>query len=234
MCSWFLRCGPSSGSSVRTTGKIVWAAILMSLVIRAPACDTTGREPVIDRNRIAVWTCEIPGQPLRGFKAVTRVHSSLAGLVGLLMDADAAPQWIYRTERIQLLKRDDSARTFTVRAETNFWPLADRDVVVDGRISQNAETLAIIIDSRSIEFPQHKDFVRMPGMWGRWEFRPQDDGEVAVVMTGHADPGGHIPGFLVNLLVQEMPYRTLLGLQRMILAPKYQQSRFDGIREPQS
>lgn len=207
----------------------------LGLTLSGQACGTDGLEQVIDKHQVKVWTCHIPNQPLRGFKAVTTVRSSLAGLVGLLMDNGIASQWIYRTERIELLRRDDKAQTFTVRAEIDFLPLKDRDVVIDGSIMQDPKTLTVFIDSRSTpagQYPESDGFVRMPGMRGRWEFRPLGDGKVEVTMSGHADPGGYLPDFLVNLVVKETPYQTLLGLRRMIAQEKYQRHQIDGIREP--
>lgn len=189
---------------------------------------------VIEHNQVKVWTCAIPGEPLRGFRAVTTVRSSLSGLVALLLDTGAAPQWVFRTNRIELLRRDDRAQTFTIRAETNFWPLQDRDVVMNGRIYQDPASLAVHIDSQNTapgQYPERSEFVRMPKMRGNWEFRPVGNGLVEVSMTGLADPGGSIPDFLVNLVIKETPYQTLLGLRQVVAQPRYQQARIEGIRE---
>lgn len=213
-----------------------WMGLWLGLVLAGPAAASDSARPDIDRDHVKVWTYPVPGQALHGFRAETTVRSSLAGLVGLLMDTAAAPRWVYRTERIELLARDDGAGTFTARAELDFWPLRDRDVVLDGRIEQDPRTLVVSVVSRNISLaaaPPRAAFVRMPGLRGTWEFRPLPEGLVEVVMSGYADPGGHIPDFLVNQLIRETPYRTLRGLRRMIAAPKYQQSRFEGIREPQ-
>ena len=189
----------------------------------------------INRQQVRVWTVAEPGEPLRGFRAVTTVRSSLSALVSLLMDTNAAPRWIYRTRRIDVLRCDEAAGTFVVLAEMDFWPLANRDVVVEGHVTQDPATLGVTIDSRSVSLasaPPREGRVRMPAMRGRWEFRPLGGGMVEVTMTGHADPGGHIPDFLVNLMIKETPYQTLLGMRRVIAAPAYQQSRYAGIREP--
>lgn len=198
------------------------------------ACDTTVA-PVIDRNHVQVWTCRMAGTPLLGFEARTMVQSSLSGLVGLLMDTAHAPEWVFRMNRIDLLRQDEKAGTFLLRAETDFWPLKDRDVYLEGRVSQHPATLSVAIDSRSTpvgRFPERRDFVRMPFMLGHWEFEPLGQGWVEVTMAGQADPGGRIPDLLVNLVIQETPYRTLLGLRRQITGSRYQQMHIDGIREP--
>lgn len=220
----------------RLTATFALCAALAAAVDAAWACAPSDPDfrAVIDRNHVRVWTCAIPAEPLRGFRAVTTVRSSLSGLVALLLDTGAAPEWVFRTSRIELLRRDDRAQTFTVRAETNFWPLQDRDVVINGRIQQDPDSLTVHIDSQSTppgQYPERQEFVRMPNMRGNWEFRPLGNGMVEVTMSGIADPGGSIPDFLVNLVIEETPYQTLLGLRRVVGLPRYQQARVEGIRE---
>lgn len=213
-----------------------WRGLGLVLALTGQIALASDESLVIDRQQVKVWTVTVPGEPLRGFRAVTTVRSNLSGLVGLLMDTEAAPRWIYRTERVQVLRCDEAAGTFAVLAEMDFWPLANRDVVVEGRVTQDPATLAVTIDSHGVSLasaPPREGRVRMPAMRGRWEFRPLGAGLVEVTMSGHADPGGHIPDFLVNLMIKDTPYQTLLGLRRAIPAPKYQQSRYAGIREPQ-
>lgn len=213
-----------------------WMGLGLALVIAAPGmARALEGNPVINRQHVKVWTVSEPGEPLRGFHAVTTVRSSLSGLVSLLMDTAAAPDWVYRTGRLELLRSDAEAGTFTVLAEMDFWPLPDRDVVVEGRVSQDPVTLLVRVDSHALHqaaLPPRAGFVRMRSLRGRWEFRPLGQGLVEVSMSGHADPGGHIPDLLINLMIKETPYRTLLGLRRVIGAAHYQQARMPGIREP--
>lgn len=220
-------------------GRTALLAPLLALALLpavAGACGPQERDltEAVNRDGVRVWTCLIPDEPLRGFRAVTVVRSSLSGLVALLLDTQAAPQWVFRTDRIELLRRDDQAGTFTVRAETDFWPLQDRDVVINGRVAQDPDTLVVTIDSQSAPagyYPIRDEFVRMPQMRGHWQFRPLGNGLVEVTMSGIANPGGAIPGFLVNLVIHETPYRTLLGLRRLVGQPRYQQAHIPGIRE---
>lgn len=205
------------------------------LVLIAPVQAGEVERLALDRDRIQVWTMRVPGEPLRGFRAVTTVRSSLGALVALLMDTDAAPQWVYRTDHMELLASDAHAGTFRVHARMDFWPLHDRDVVVAGRVAQDPVSRTVTVVSRSASRegpPPAPGILRMKAFEGRWELRPVGSGEVEVTMSGHADPGGYLPAFLVNLVVEEAPYRTLKGLRRMVAAPKYQAARVEGIREP--
>lgn len=189
-----------------------------------------------DRDGIRVWTRDIPNYPIREFKAVMIVKSSLAGLVNLILDTDNASRWVYRTDRIQLLKQDVESATFLIRVETNFpWPLANRDVVIAGQIAQEEKTGTVSIKSHSVEvaeYAQDPDFVRMPDMEGTWLFRPLGGELVEVTMIGRADPGGNIPSGVVNLIIHETPYRTMQGMRKVLGEARYQKSPLPQIREP--
>lgn len=186
-------------------------------------------------NGITVWTREAPGYSLREFRAETTVRSTLAGLVTLIMDTDRAATWIYRTQRVDVLQRNDQEATFVVHMVTDFpWPLTDRDAVVAGRIVQTGNLTVHIISQSLLDdsYPVNPGLVRMRDFYGNWTFRPLGDGMVHVTMQGRADPGGTLPHSIVNLLIHETPYQTLRGLRRVIPQPRYQQSQQPAIQEP--
>jgi hypothetical protein len=188
-----------------------------------------------DRDGIKVWTRLLPDFPIREFKAVVTVKSTLSGLVNLILDTDHADRWVYRTDRITVLKRDDAKGTFLIRVETDFpWPLSDRDAVLEGQIVQDEKTGVVTVRSHAQAsglYPLNPDFVRMADMDGTWIFRPLGQGMVEVTMIGRADPAGHIPASAVNLIIHETPYRTLQGLRKVIGDVRYQKTPMPQIRD---
>lgn len=209
-------------------------AVLLS--IASMAAMSADWELARDRKGIKVWTKEEPGYPIRAFKAVTVVESSLTGLVTLIMDTDRVDQWAYRVMRIEVLSRDDDAGTFVIRTETEFpWPLTNRDVVLVGKVSQDDKSRVVTIRSRSTppgQYPLHPDFLRMPDMVGDWILRPLPGGRVEVTMIGRANPSGNVPFGVVNLIIHETPYLTLLGLRDLISNERYRNApRLKQIRE---
>lgn len=189
-----------------------------------------------DSNNIKVWTRLEAGHPVRSFKAVTVVKSTVTGLVSLILDTDNASRWIYRIDRVDVLRRDDQKATFVVRVVTDFpWPLNDRDVVVLGQIVQDEKTGIVTISSHTPpkgQYPELPGYVRIPDFDGQWQFRPLSGGLVEVTMTGRADPGGIIPASAVNLIIHETPYYTLKGLRKVIGDARYQKAQLEQIREP--
>lgn len=213
-----------------------WGLVLIVFLCSLQARADDDWSPALDSDGIKVWTRPVTGHPIRAFKAVTVVKSSLSGLINLIMDTENADKWVYRTMRVEVLQRDDDKQTFVIRVETDFpWPLTNRDTVVAGQISQDERTGIVSVRSHSTppgQYPEDPDFVRMPDLEGNWTFRPLGQGLVEVTMSGRADPGGHIPAGVVNLLIYETPYRTLRGLRREIGAARYQKSHMPQIREP--
>lgn len=201
----------------------------------ALAVEPADMKLVLDRNGIKIWSYEVANSPLHGFKAVTTVHSTLAGVVALVANTEEAPRWLYRTSRVETLQRDEQNMTFTVRVLTDFpWPFADREAIVAGRITQDPQNLTVRVDSNSVlsSYPLRPGVLRMPNVQGNWLFRPAGPGLVEITMTGHADPGGYLPPSLINLLVQEHPYNSLRGLRDIISEPRFQTARVASIREP--
>lgn len=208
---------------------------LLSLVLCSAA--VAGSEWTLARkaNGIMVWTRDVPGYPLREFRAETTVHSTLAGLVTLVMDTERAPAWIYRTRRIEILERDEREQTFIVRMVSDFpWPVTDREAVVAGRIFQSGDGTVHIISQSLPDERSGADttLVRMQDFQGHWTFRPVGNGRVRVTMQGRADPGGALPHAIVNLIIHDTPYQTLRGLQRVIGQARYQDATMEAIREP--
>lgn len=217
--------------------KIKPSTLLTLLLLLLPSISMAASDwsQARNTNGITVWTRETPGYSLREFRAETTVRSTLAGLVTLVMDTDYAADWIYRTQRVDVLQRNDPEATFVVHMVTDFpWPLTDRDAVVAGRIFQTGNLTVHIISQSLLDdsYPANPALVRMHDFYGNWTFRPLGDGMVHVIMQGRADPGGTLPHSIVNLLIHETPYQTLRGLHRVIALPRYQQSKQPAIREP--
>lgn len=191
-----------------------------------------------DRDGIKVWTREVPGHPIRAFKATMTVNSTLTSLLNLILDTESASRWVYRTNRIELLERDVDKATFVIRVETNFpWPLMNRDVIVAGSIEQDEVTKAVSVSSYSVrreEYPPAPGYIRMPNMEGNWTLRPVGDGRIEVTMLGRADPGGSIPAGIVNLIIHETPYNTLQGMRRLVNDPRYRKTPLPQIVEPRN
>lgn len=219
--------------SFRTlTGLLLAAAFALGGV--APSwANADGWKLAADSNDVRVWKRDVPDSPFVEFRAETTVKSSLAALVNLFYDLDAAPTWLDHTRRVAALRRDDTIHEYVLLIETDMpWPIKDRDAVIQGRWWQEQGTMAVLMRARSVDVhPVNPDYVRNV-IRSDWTFIPQGGGRVKVVMGGHVDPGGNLPTWAVNLLIQESPLATLGNLRKIVADPKRQANRHPDIMEP--
>lgn len=210
--------------------KIITALTLSALALSSLADSEWKLEK--DTDGVKVYTRVVEGSPLKEFKGITHLKTSLTSIVALLDDRAVAPSWIKDTRESSLIKKIDSSVSIAYNVTAAPWPVKDRDMVLKSVMTQNPETLAVRIDLNAEKDgkPEHKDRMRITKMNGHWEFNPQANGEVEVVYQVHADPAGSLPTWLVNSLVVDMPFHTLKNMQTKVLEDKYQQAEVSSIK----
>lgn len=185
-----------------------------------------------DDNRIRVYTRINADSPLKEFRGVMQVQSRLTALVALIEDHHRAPDWIHQCRAIDIIERHNHEEILFYMVTAAPWPVKDRDSVVHSLLQQDPDTYTVRIDMqvRNDIFPISDDMVRISNMQGFWQFRPLAEGWVEVTYQVHADPGGGIPGWLINSLVVDTPYYTLRNMQKLVQEPRYQQVSLPHVR----
>ena len=194
----------------------------------------------IDRDGVKVWTYKKPGNTIASYRAKTVVESTLSGAVGIVMDTDHISDWAPYIGNILVLDHINQNGDFKIRLDVNFpFPLSNRDVLLAGRMHQNADGSVSIID-RVVEDPRapvRKNFIRLDRYEGYWTFKalPKTAAgkpQVEVINGGYAYPNGMLPIFVVNMFVQEQPYQMLKNMQSQVKLAKYQKMTVEGVKEP--
>lgn len=204
---------------------LVAGALLLSAGVRAeapaalaPAWDYAG-----DSQGTRLWTRQLPGHPVKDFRAQMTVDAPLAVVVAALTDVNAFPQWFWMMREAKLVggtTLDDAHFYFAMH---RIWPVAARDAVVRTRVSQDPQTLAVSIHvtAEPGRLPAVADHVRIPVMMSGWKLTPLSKTQTQLELVGHADPGGHIPLWLANSVVTMMPKETFRKLRRYLADPRY-------------
>ncbi len=105
----------------------------------------------------------------------------------------------YHTASNYVVKQVSPAELYYYSLVKMPWPVNDRDFIAHLRVSQDAVTKVVTIDAPCIAdmVPVKPGVVRIANSNGRWVISPSIEGQVKVVYTLHADPGGSVP-CLVN------------------------------------
>ena len=176
------------------------------------------------------------------FRGVTKVQSSLNGLVALLSDVKSMKHWVYRVIDAELIDRPSDTEIFSHVYNSAPFPFQNRDSVVQSFIIQEPETLNVTItgNSRPDLVPESEDYVRVKLVDSYWRFEPLGKGQVRVIFQGLGEPGGNIPGsiykskvffWIASEYLWDLPLQTLVGLRREIKKVLYQNKRFSYIQE---
>lgn len=182
---------------------------------------------------IRVFTRKVKGSDFKAFRAVTRVNSTLTGLVALLEDAGVAKDWVFKCRSMELIESLSPTQSYYYMITDMPWPVKNRDSVSLASVTQNAETGQVRVDITAANDikKSRKGYVRIQEMTGYWLFTPLADGQVEVIYEAHADPRGGLPSWLVNSFVVDAPLNTLRGLRKKIGNATYQSAHREYIVE---
>jgi hypothetical protein len=184
-----------------------------------------------DKAELKIYTREIEGSSLKEFKGEMLVDTTLSTIVSLMLDSDAAPEWMHQCEKFEVVERVEENHLIIHFINGAPWPVSDRDAVVSSKMYQNPETLEVRIDVKALTdyLPEDDDFVRIPRMAGFWSFTPQAD-KVLVRYQVYAEPGGSLPAWLANSVVVDTPQYTMLKMLDMLQLDKYKQAEISFIK----
>ena len=174
----------------------------------------------LEKDNITVYTQSIPGSKLKAFRGeMVLDNTSLSQIETFLKDINNTPKWLDRCDEAILVEQlSDEAVILYVSLEMP-WPVKDRDVVGLSELSFSGDGRTMRTSIKKIERQDHPPVdgrVRAEEMRSELNFTDLGEGKIAVLMEGHAEPGGHIPSWLANLLVTESPYKSLINLRNLI------------------
>lgn len=176
-----------------------------------------------DSDGIALFTRQIPGQPLRDFKGIVQIDAPMAQVAATLADVSTMHEWFFLLREARFVRGAYTPDAHMYMSIKGIWPMSDRDVVAHVTVRQDPVTLAIHIDARNEDgvMPPQPGHVRIPRMKSSWTLRPVSAGRTEVELQGHGDPGGWIPLSIANFVVTTLPRQCLQKLRVHVARPEY-------------
>lgn len=190
-------------------------------------------ELVLEKDGIKAYSLKAPGSDLVQFKAVGRIHSTLPGIVAWMKDTNACKVQGC-TESIEVERVGDQLQYNYFQYD--FSPFGKRDFMIRSQFYQNPETKEVLLTVAAIadRFPRKEGFFRVTNMNNKWRLTPLDNGQVEVEIENNLDPGGLFTATLFNMRRPEGMYDILTHLEKWVNKEKYQNAKFDFIKEKDS
>ena len=210
------------------------ARLLISIVALASLSTTPARalpppdpqtgvgpwELVRSDDGIVVHRRTVAGSKLHEFRGVGVVEAPIAAVLAILDDAEHRVEWMKEAvanTRIEKIGRYDEVFYSRTGAP---WPVSDRDVVNRAHTTFDAAAHVVRVEFTSTShpsWPPQKGVVRMPTLHGHWSMWPEHDGAwTRIEYQLHADPGGLLPQWIVNLVSKKIPHDTIEGIRQQV------------------
>ena len=217
---WFLFCLTVFGLSFESFGPVAHAV--------QPPDPKTGKGPweqVRNEKGIVVHRRTIAGSHLHEFRGVGVIEAPIASVLGVLNDSDHRLEWMKEAAANKRIESVDSYTEIFYSRTKAPWPVSDRDVVLRAKTTIDPAAGQVRIDIESEEnpaWPPQKGAVRMPFLRGHWYLWPENGGaHTRAEYQMHANPGGSLPDWIINMVSKKIPFETIAGMQQQVKRRRY-------------
>lgn len=197
-----------------------------------PVSDAAGWRLEKDADGVRIYVRQMQGTSYRQVKAVTTVAASLSGMVALIKDDQASPQWMNRVEKFETVRQVSDREWYTYAEVGIPWPFKNIDMVTHNTLRQAADGKVMITIQNVPDFlPRRTDKSRVVRAQGSWLLAPQRGG-VSVEYIFQAKPEGiALPPWLVNSLTVSSFHGGIGRMRRLAETEKYRNATLEYIRE---
>ena len=155
---------------------------------------------------------------LIAFRGEGKIKAPLGKLLYVIEDSAHWKEWIENFDSGRVLERKSPFHKVFYQSFDSPFPVKDRDIVYEARTTRETDGNKVIIAMRSVVHPKAPKTVgvRVDLKYTRYEITPLPDGYLQVVLETSSDPGGSLPGFLVNWAQRDYPLKLFKGLRRQV------------------
>lgn len=181
---------------------------------------------------IKVYTSVVEGSDIKAFKAETAIEGKLSSFVAVLKDIESFPELFSSNKYAELIEQTD---TFQIQySQTALpWPLTDRDGVYVNTFKQHYghKTVTVTVETASGVRPEEDKFTRIEEARGYWRFHPVHHNLVEVTYQMHAEPGGSLPAWVINMFLVDTPIKDLKKLKERVALEEYANKKYEFLIE---
>jgi len=177
---------------------------------------------VKETDGIKIYTRNEPNSSLKSYKGEVIFHAPMQKTCSMIGNARNIDWWGPEFMNIKVLAYEDKKFVQYYYTYDMPWPFTDRDIAVNATVKSDTANGEYSVLSLPLlkTVPEKPDLVRIKNYWQRWTIKPLDHGNVQLTLEGIVDPGGNVTAWLYNMLVTEMPIKTIHSFRARVLSPK--------------
>ncbi|HED15294.1 MAG TPA: hypothetical protein ENI64_00520 [Gammaproteobacteria bacterium] len=186
-----------------------------------------------DEQGIQIYLRAVPDSSIKEFKGEIRIKARIGSLLAVMNDTDACPQWVYNCAEPVLLEKISFTERYNFQISMMPLFITNRGLIFHTVLSQDAKSRAITMkmnaspdycntkQTETCQYIKKIKLIPITRSVGSYQFIPEPGGWTKVIWQQHIEPGGSLPGWLVNSLLLDLPYNTLDSLRTIVRNHKY-------------
>ncbi len=181
-------------------------------------------ELIQKKDDIFIYKRSVAGSAYKQLKIVSDFQSSLNGFITFLRDIPAQASYMYNCSLSKVLKETATDEIIFYQQLNVPWPFSNRDGIYKQAIKIDSLSGKVTVNTTSLYdyIPLNKKFIRVKNVSCTWYIKSKSNGTVNVEYYFYGEPGGTLPGWLINLFIAEAPYKTQMKMHELIKQAKYQ------------
>ena len=187
--------------------------VLLALMTLSP--EARAWKVIMTKAGVQVAQQSVPGSPLMAFRGEGVMDVPIATLVSVLLNDDIATEWVdLQAEHYVIRQPSEDKKLIYERYDLPF-PIDDRDYVITQVASYDEANKVFTLDFESVSDsakPALDCCVRAMAYRTFWRLTKVDDWNTKVEVEVHTDPKGMLPSWLINLIQEDWPWKTISGL----------------------
>ena len=190
---------------------------------------------------IRVYTSPVAGSDFLAYRGETVVEGSVASIVAVLYDTPNCISWLHECSFGLTLDEVSFEENYIFEQYDLTFPVSDRGVILHSTLEWDDTTAVVRIEEKNNyckENPNPRcakvralDLIPITRSRGAYTLKRIDDKRTSVVWKVHAEPGGKIPTWIVNMMVVDMPYYSLLHLRSIVKEKQYRDMTQEKLRK---
>ena len=212
--------------------------IFSYLVLFCPVVIADWEEIEHSDKSIKTFSRDIAGSDYREFKGEVTIKTSMASLVALFDDTSACTKWIFECRSAEEIDVIDFSERYIYQVNDVHRLATTRDYIVHSKMVQHpgSDNISIYLNAKPnycIDKSQNlckkinrSRFIRVTRLVGRFDLEQIDDQHIKVSWTQHIEPAGYLLKYISNFLLDNIPYRSLKKMRKIVSREKYRSVRF--------
>jgi hypothetical protein len=169
-------------------------------------------EKIRTEKGVTIYKADVQGRV--AFRGVGKMTGKPEQLISIIENPNGWKNWIENFKTGKLIEQINPSNKIFYQAIRSPFPFSDRDVVYESKILRD-QPKTIRVEMKSIPHPMAPSTigVRINILFSRYQIEKVDDNTMLVTFETLSDPGGALPGFVVNWASASYPITLLEGLR---------------------